>query len=69
MGKLKKVYDKTFSKGPHQDDSIDTAMHVLNPISHKPTEHEYDLVCGDIGDMSYYTIFDKKFRIVVYIEE
>lgn len=66
---MKKVFDKTFKKGVHSDDSVGEAEKTLVAISHKPTEQESKLVNGDIGDMSYYCIYEKKFRIIVYIED
>lgn len=69
MAKMKKVFDRTYKKGAHSDDSVTDAERSLLPISHKPTNDESDLVNGNIGELSYYTIYDKRFRIVVYIEE
>ena len=69
MGKLKKVFDQTYAKGVVNDDCVTAALYPLNHVSHKPYDTESELVNGDVGDMSYYTIYDKKFRIVVYIEE
>lgn len=69
--KLKKVFDQTYKKGVHYDDSVMLAsMSVLNKISHKPeTEEELELTNTTIGHLSYCSIYDKKFRIVIYIEE
>lgn len=69
MGKLTKVYDETFKKGAHSDDAVTAVIACLNDISHKPEESESKLVNGDVGEFSYFTIYDKKFRIVLYIEE
>ena len=66
---MKKVYDETFDKGPHADDEVNAIMMLLNNYSHKPSEDEADLVNGDIGEESYSTIYDKKFRIVLYVQE
>lgn len=69
MGKLIKMYDETFNKGAHSDDSLDEIGRIIAGVSHKPTQNESKLVNGDIGDMSYYSILDKKIRIVLYIED
>lgn len=66
---MKKIYDKTFKKGVQSDDDLNRVIRLLNPISHKPTEDESELVNDDIGDLSYYTILDKKVRIVLYVED
>lgn len=57
--KMIKVFDQTYSKGAHSDDSVLRAEQSLLTISHKPTEEEPKLVNGDIGELSYYTIYDK----------
>lgn len=67
--KMKKVFDQIFPKGAIDDDHVDEALRCLNHISRKPTEEDSDLVNCDVGEMSYFTIYDKKFRIVVYIED
>ena len=66
---LKKAYDETFIKGVIDEDQLNDHLKILNSISHKPTEDESDLVNGDIGDLSYSVILEKKVRIVVYVEE
>jgi hypothetical protein len=66
---MKKIYDETFKKGVYSDDELNEVGRLLNPISHKPTEKESELVNGDIGDFSYLTILDKKIRIVLYVED
>ena len=66
---MKKVYDSTFKKGAHYDDIVYEHMQELERISHKPKESESHLVDNDVGDMSHYSVFDKKFRVVVYIED
>ena len=66
---MTKIYDETFKKGVQSDDDLNTVIRLLNPISHKPTEKEAELVNDDIGDWSYYTILDKKVRIVLYVED
>ena len=65
---MEKIYDETFKKGVHADDDLYAVMRLLNPISHKPDIEESELVNGDVGDTSYYTILDKKIRIVLYVE-
>ncbi len=69
MGKMNKVYDETFKKGAAYDDSLDGGMRKIATVSHKPTDEESDLVGGDVGDMSYYSVLEKKVRIVIYIED
>ena len=64
---MKKIYDVTFDKGAVYDDDMNECITALNPYSHKPTKEESKLVDGDIGDFSYYTIMEKKVRIIVYI--
>ncbi len=68
MSKMKKVYDQTYKKGAQYDDDVTAALIMLNDISRKPEKKDFDLVDGDIGDLSYWTIYEKGFRIVVYIE-
>lgn len=69
MAKMTKIFDETYKKGAITDDDMYRCMNELNPITHKPTDEDSDLVNGDVGDMSYMTIVDKKFRIVVYVED
>ncbi len=66
---MKKIYDETFKKGVYSDDDLNIVGRLLNPISHKPNEEELELVNGDIGDFSYFTVLDKKIRIVLYVDE
>lgn len=69
MGKLKKIYDHTFTKGVHDEDQLYEHMRRITEISHKPTDQDSAMVNGDVGDFSYSTILEKKIRIVLYIEE
>ena len=66
---MKVIYDKTFKKGAHSDDDVNDVIRLLNDFSHKPTKRESKMVNGNIGDMSYYSIYKKKFRIVLYVED
>jgi hypothetical protein len=66
---MKKYYDKTFKKGVHSDDSVNEILSHLNDFSHKPTERESKKVNGDTGDLSYFSVYDKRFRIVLYVED
>ena len=66
---MKKIYDETFKKGVQSDDQLNEVIKLLNPISHKPTSEESEIVNGDIGDWSYFTILDKKIRIILYVED
>jgi hypothetical protein len=65
---MDKIYDETFKAGVYSDDDINAIMRVLTSITHKPSESESGLVNGDTGDFSYYTIIEKKIRIVLYAE-
>jgi hypothetical protein len=66
---MTKVFDETYTKGAVTDDEMYRCMAELNSFTHKPTEDEQDLVGTDFGEMSYQTIVDKDFRIVVYVEQ
>ncbi len=65
----KKVFEQEYKKGAIDDDSVNLVLNELNRISRKPTEEDSDLVNGDIGDMSYSSIYTKNFKIVLYIDE
>ena len=65
---MKKIYDETLKEGVYTDDDLYAVMRLLNPISHKPSTEESELVNGDVGDTSYCTILDRKIRIVLYVE-
>ena len=65
---MEKIYDETLKKGVYADDDLYAVMRLLNPISHKPRIEESELVNGDVGDTSYYTILDRKIRIILYVE-
>lgn len=63
MAKMKILSDYTFKKGVHDDDSLYQHMRDLNHITEKPLKDN-----GDVDELSYQTVVNKKIRIVVYVE-
>ena len=67
-------YDETFNSGVIADDDVLRIIELLNHFSHKPDENnkkDVKLMNGsdDFGDESYLSIYDKKFRIVLFVED
>lgn len=69
MGKMKKIYEETFAKGIYEDDSLNAVCNYIVAVSHKPTEEDSELAMGDIGELSYLSVLEKKIKVVLYIEE
>lgn len=65
----KKVFEQKYPKGAIQDDFVEQVLIELNAISRHPEEGDTHLVGGDIGEESYYKIYSKNFKIVLYIED
>lgn len=72
---MKKLSEFIFKKGIYQDDSIYQIMTELNAFTHKPdpTNPEdvklFEGIVDECSEDSYYTVVDKKFKLVLFVED